>query len=343
VVSPLNCGLIAGVVVLVVALAAEGLHAARWVRIAPLAFGPRRRVMFTTAIVASLLRAVSAGTIAFALVTLTMLPAHTHKPGEIKENEYRHLVLVLDVSRSMTLEDAGPNGKLKRSERAADIIESFFERVQSEKYKTTLVAFHTEGKVVAKDTTDREVIRHILTEIPLRHAFKPGETNLFAGLEEAAKVAKPWPPNSAILMVVTDGDTVPGTGMPKMPASIGNNVAFIGVGNPTVPKAIGAHMSRQDASTLRQTAARLNGTYHDGNEKQMSSEFVSRIDERAGPKDLNKWTEREYALLALGLGSGFLALMPVALAVLGTGWSPGRRYAYVRNVTGDPVRAGAGV
>jgi Ca-activated chloride channel homolog len=110
-----------------------------------------------------------------------------------------------------------------------------------------------------------------------------------------------------------------------------------------VPKAIGAHMSRQDASTLRQTAARLNGTYHDGNEKHMTTELVSRIDERAGPKDKEKWTEREYALLALGLGSAFLTLTPVVLAILGTGWSPGRRTPFVRSVTREPARAGAGI
>jgi Ca-activated chloride channel family protein len=243
----------------------------------------------------------------------------------------------------MTLEDAGVNGKLKRSERAADLIESFFERVQAEKYKTTVVGFGTEGKVVVKDTSDREVIRHILTEIPLRHAFKAGETNMFAGLEEAAKVAKPWPPNSAILMVVTDGDTVPGTGMPKMPASIGNNVVFIGVGNPNVPKSIGSHMSRQDASTLRQSAVRLNGAYHDGNDKHLSTSLVSQIDERAGPKGEEGWTLREYALLFLLLGAGVLVLLPVVLAIVGMGWSPGRRGPNVRNVTREPVRAGASV
>ena len=107
---------------------------------------------------------------------------------------------------------------------------------------------------------------------------------MFAGLEEAAKIAKPWPPGSAVLMVVTDGDTVPATGMPKMPASVGNNVVMVGVGSPTVGKAFGGHMSRQDVSTLRQVATRLNGSYHDGNEKHLTTELVSKIDEKARPK-----------------------------------------------------------
>ena len=43
-----------------------------------------------------------------------LLPPKSYKTGEIKEGEYRHLVLVLDVSPSMQLDDAGPTGKQKR-------------------------------------------------------------------------------------------------------------------------------------------------------------------------------------------------------------------------------------
>ncbi|HJZ54340.1 MAG TPA: vWA domain-containing protein [Gemmataceae bacterium] len=337
-------GLAVAGAVMLLAVAAEVLHARRVIRAAPLAFGPRRRVMYPVAILAAILRTAAAGAAGFGLATLALLGPKTHKSSEIKESEYRHLVLVLDVSPSMAkIDDAGPTGKQMRSERAADLIESFFQRVAAEKYKTTLIAVYTDAKVVALDTTDREVIRNILTEIPLRHAFKAGETNMFAGLEEAAKVAKPWAPGSAVLMVVTDGDSVPSTGMPKMPASIGNNVVFVGVGNPNIARPIGPHMSRQDVSTLRQTAARLNGVYHDGNQNHMTTELVSRIDEKASPKDQGKWTEREYALLALGAGAGVLALLPAVLAVLGTGWSPGRRVPAVGSMKVEPTRAGVGV
>jgi Ca-activated chloride channel family protein len=325
-------GVAAGVAVLL-AVAAELLHARRVVRAAPLAFARRRRgAMYGVAALVGFLRVLAAGAAAWGLTTLALLPPRAHQTNEIKENEYRHLVLVLDVSGSMQLEDAGPTGKQRRAERAADLIQSFFERVAAERYKTTLIAVYTDAKTVALDTTDREVIRNILTDLPLRHAFKPGETNIFAGLEEAAKVAKPWAPGSAVLMVVTDGDSIPATGMPKMPMSIGNNVVFVGVGNPNVPKPISGHMSRQDVSTLRQAATRLNGTYHDGNEKHLSTELVSRIDEKAAPKDAGKWTLREYALLALGLGSAVLAFLPFVLAVVGTGWTPGRMKTASRNV-----------
>jgi Ca-activated chloride channel family protein len=319
-------GFVAAGVVVLLAVAAELLHFFRVLRAAPLAFGPKRGRLFVAA-VAPVFRVLALGAVAWGLAVLLLIPPKSHKEGEIKEGEYRHLVLVLDVSRSMEVEDAGPGGKQKRAQRAADLIASFFERVQAERYKTTVVAVANEAKPVVLDTTDREVIRNILTELPMRHAFKPGETNMFAGLEEAAKVAKPWTPGSAVLMVVTDGDTVPATGMPKMPASIGNNVVMVGVGNPTVGKSLGGHTTRQDVSTLRQVAARLNGTYHDGNEKQLTTELISRVDEKAKPKGADKWTPREYALLCVGAGAGVLALLPAVLTLLGTGWTPGRRPA----------------
>lgn len=314
---------VAGAVVLVAA-AAEVIHYFRVLRAAPLAFGPRRRWLALAAVTPAL-RTVAAGAAAWGLTVLVVLPPKSHKVGEIKAGEYRHLVLVLDVSRSMTVDDAGPDGKQPRRERAADLVQSFFERVQAERYKTTVVAFGKEAKPVVVDTFDREVVRNILSDLPIRHAFKPGETDLFAGLEEAAKIAKPWPPGSAILMVVTDGDTVPSTGMPKMPASIGNNVVMVGVGSPSSGKSLGGHTTRQDVSTLRQVATRLAGTYHDGNDKHLTTDLVSRIDERATPKAGPKWRAREYALVCTGAGAGVLAVLPVVLTLVGTGWTPGRR------------------
>jgi Ca-activated chloride channel family protein len=311
------------VAVLVVAAAAEALHFRRVVRAAPLAFGPNRG-MLAVAAVAALLRPAALGAVAWGLTTLLILPPKSYRTGEVKQNEYRHLVLALDVSPSMQIEDAGPTGKQKRADRAADIIHSFFERVQAEKYKTTVVALYTDAKPVVLDTADREVVRNILTELPMRHAFKPGETNMFSGLEEAAKIARPWPPGSAVLMLVTDGDTIPATGMPKMPASIGANVVIVGVGSPNNPKPIGPHMSRQDVSTLRQTAVRLNGTYHDGNDKMLSTELISRVDERAAPPEKEEWDDRRKALWCVGVGTPVLALLPAVLTLVGTGWSPGR-------------------
>lgn len=324
--------------VAVLAVAAEVLHFTRVTRAAPLAFGPYSG-MIALAVVAPILRVLSVAAVVWGLAMLATDKPMSHGKGQPRDNEYRHLVLVLDVSPSMQIEDAGPTGKQKRADRAADLIQSFFERVQAEQYKTTIVAVYTEAKPVVKDTTDREVVRNILTDLPMRHAFKSGETNLFAGLQQAAEIAKPWAPGTAVLMCVTDGDTVPATGMPKMPASIGTNVVMVGVGNPTVGKSIGGHMSRQDTSTLRQVATRLNGSYHDGNDKHLTTELVSRIDEKATPRREEKWSNRDYALLMITIGSAALVLVPFVLTVIGTCWHPGRHPWQARSGFGVPRRS----
>lgn len=329
VVEPLSFALVVCGVAVGLAVLAELLHFARVLRVAPLAFGPKRRRLFL-AVLAPVVRVAAAGGLAWGLAILATWPPKSHKMQEVMDSDYRHLVLVLDVSPSMQVADAGPDGKQKRVERAADLIQSFFERVQAERYKTTVVAVYTGAKPVVKDTADREVVRNILTDLPMRHAFKAGETNLFAGLEMAADIAKPWNPGSAILLVVTDGDTVPAIGMPKMPASIGNNVVMIGVGNPSVGKSIGGHMTRQDASTLRQVATRLNGTYHDGNDRQLSTELVSRVDEKATSKREDMMSPREWALVLAVTGGSVLALLPVVLTLSGTGWQPGRHPRVVK-------------
>jgi len=312
------------------AVVAELIHARRVMRVSALAFGPRGGFKFL-AVVGPILRVLAFAGVAWGLAALQWdVKPKSHRAGVIADGEYRHLILVLDVSPSMRLKDAGPGATQTRGQRAADLIQSFFERVQADRYKTTVIAVYTDAKPVVQDTYDREVVRNVLTELPMSHAFKSGETNIFAGLEEAAKIAKPWTPNTALLIVVTDGDTVPATGMPKMPPSIGTNIVVIGVGNPLVGKSIAGHSSRQDVSTLRSTATRLNGVYHDGNENHMSTDLVRSVDQRATPKREDKWTKREYALLAIGLGTGALALLPIVLTLLGTGWTPGRKLSAIR-------------
>ncbi|MBL8823773.1 MAG: VWA domain-containing protein [Planctomycetia bacterium] len=316
--------LLAMAVVLVV-LAAEVLHALRITQIARLAFGPGQRpASWVYAI--PLLRSLALGGFTWGVLTLLSLTPKTHRAGEVKPEEIRRLLLVLDVSPSMKLQDAGPLGKQRRDQRAADLLQSFFERVQRDRYRTTIVATFTGAKPVVQDTTDLEVVRNVLNDLPLAQAFEPGPTNLFAGLAEAAKLAAPWPPESTVLLFVSDGDTIPPLGMPRLPASI-KQVVVIGVGDQTVGKSIEGHQSRQDASALRQLAARLNGTYHNGNEKHLPTEMVTAMDDRAIPSWWDKLTRREYALLAIGFSSVLLGFLPFALQQWGSSWKPGIRYA----------------
>lgn len=302
---------------------AELLHIWRCRRLGRLAFGPHRRSSIWV-FVAPALRIASIAAVAWGLVTLMSIEPRVHRAGEIKPRDIKHVVLILDVSPSMRLDDAGPESDQSRVQRASDVLESFFKRVPLEQYRISVVAVYNGAKPVVIDTRDIEVVRNILNDLPMHYAFPVGKTTLFAGLDEAAKIAKPWQPGSTTILMITDGDTVPAKGMPRMPASI-RDVVVIGVGDPSKGRFIDGRQSRQETSVLNQIANRLNGTYHNGNEKHLSSSLIADLTKS---EDENPWEQlslREYALIAIVTGSSILALLPLLLHFAGTLWMPGVR------------------
>ncbi len=312
---------LAACLAVVIAMGAELLHARRVHRVALLAFGPSRRPA-PWVWAAPFARVAALAAVTWGLVTLMMLEPKVHNVAEIPESEYRHVVLVLDVSPSMRLQDAGPEAKQSRMQRAADVMESFFKRVAIEQYRISVVACYNGAKPVVIDTRDIEVVRNILNDLPMHYAFEAGKTDIFAGLEEAARIARPWRPKSTTVLLVTDGDTVPATGMPKMPAAVGG-VLVVGVGDPRAGKFIDGRQSRQETAVLRQVAHRLGGVYHNGNEKHLSTTVLKQLTAVTGHSKLAKYTRREYALMACAAGAGTIALLPLLLHYLGTRWRPG--------------------
>lgn len=308
----------------VLTLGAEWLHERRTHRLARLAFGPSGRPA-AWALAAPYVRTLAVAALAWGLTTLFVLEPMKHttegsrRPGG---REPDHILLVLDVSPSMRLVDAGAQKKLSRMQRAREVMQSFFDRVPLSQYSVSVVAFYTGAKAVVVDTTDFEVIRNILGDLPMHHAFRSGQTKLFDGLEEAAKIAAPWSPGSTTLVVLSDGDTVPATGMPKMPASIRNTIV-LGVGDPQAGKFIDGRNSRQDVATLSQIAARLGGVFHNANESHVSTGVIAHAFGIESESPFSKLTKREYALLAAALGALLLAGLPVLLFRFGTGWRPG--------------------
>jgi Ca-activated chloride channel family protein len=299
----------------------EWLHQRRVQRVAELSFGPSKKPR-AFARLWPLLRTAAFAALAFGLVSLLQIEPKVHKTGVLSESELQHLVLVLDVSPSMRLIDAGPSQKQSRMQRASDVMESFFRRVPVEQYRISVVATYNGAKPVVVDTSDLEVVRNILGDLPMHYAFPSGRTDIFAGLAEAAKIAQPWRPKSTVVALVSDGDSVPALGMPKMPPSV-RRVLVVGVGDATTGKFLDGHLSRQDRSTLRQVAARLSGVYHDGNLQHLSTETLELLTNTSGESALEKLTRREYALIAIAIGAALLALMPVLLHRAGTGWRPG--------------------
>ncbi len=335
--------ILAALAALVAGGAAEALHARRVRRIAPLAFGPRERPA-AWARSAPVLRAAALAAVAFGLVTLLLIPPEKVSRAETAagdSGEKKHVLLVLDVSPSMRLADAGPSGAQSRLQRARDVMESFFDRVPIETYRVSVVAVYNGAKPVVIDTKDFEVVRNILGDLPMEYAFPSGKTTLFAGIEEAARISKPWNPRSTTLVLVSDGDTVPASGMPRLPASIAS-VLVIGVGDPKVGKFIDGRHSRQDVSTLRQIAVRLGGSFHDGNEKHVATSLVSSAFDTGEGEPWVKLGLREYALIAALLGSLVLALLPFLLHYFGTGFRPGvpaERWR-AESAAPDPVAGG---
>ena len=311
------------VTVAVVVLAALGelLHARRVRAVAHLVHGPDGRPT-PLARIAPPLRTLALGGVVWGLVTLLFVDPKVHKSEEIPDSEWRHLLLVYDVSPSMLLKDAGPNGNLTRAARSRELLESLFERVPIGKFKITVIATYNGAKPVVEDTKDLEVVRHMLSEVDMRFAFKAGSTKLFDGIAEAARIAKPWRVGSALLVIVSDGDTVPATGMPTLPPSIGGTLV-VGVGDNLAGKFIAGHQSKQDESTLRQVAIRLGGEFHNGNKRHVPSDVLAAAAADARAALIEQLTLREYALLAIVVSTMLLALLPMLLHWFGTRWQPG--------------------
>lgn len=318
---------LAAAAALALALLAEWLHARRVRRVALLAFGPARRPG-ALGRAAPALRVLAAAALAWGLVSLLLVAPKLHSPGggQALRRDSKHVLLALDVSPSMRLVDAGPEHDQSRMARAQAVLGSFFQRIPIDEYRVSVVAVYNGAKPVVIDTRDMDVVDNVLGDLPMHYAFPAGKTRLFDGLEEAAKLAKDWEPWSTTLLVVSDGDTVPATGMPRMPASVAS-VLVVGVGDPVTGKFIDGRQSRQDSSTLRQLAARLGGAFHDANAKHLPSSLVADITAFGAESPFAAFTRREYALICIALGSALLALLPLLLHYFGTGWRPGARAA----------------
>jgi Ca-activated chloride channel homolog len=303
---------------------AEWLHVRRCRRVARLAFGPDGQPREWTVAV-PWLRMAAVGALAWGFATLLMIgPRVVRNTDLTPEGGFRHLIIALDVSPSMHLPDAGPDGKQARAQRASDVLMSLLQRVATDQVRVSIVAFYTGAKPVVVDTFDLEVVKNCLNDLPLDIAFNVGKTELLEGVRQSAELAKSWPLDSTTLVIVSDGDTLPDTGMPQLPRSI-RSTLVVGVGDALVGKFIDGHQSRQDAPTLRQLAARLRGDYFDANRKHLPSTSLAALSRSLPLRDTRERGLREAALACIGLGGFTFAILPVVLAFLGSAWQAGIR------------------
>ncbi len=304
-----------------VCAAAEWLHARRVRRLAHLAFGPaahpRRWVRFVGP-----LRVAAMGAAVWGLVVLWRIdPAGARQPaaGNADAKAQRHLVLALDVSPSMYIEDAGPLEKQKRADRARDVLRSVLERLDLRQTLVSVVAFYGTARPVVVDTFDPEVIANVLDDLPLEHAFAVGKTNLYESVNGAADVAKSWRAGSAALVIISDGDTLPPKAPPQLPRAF-SDLLVLGVGDPYRGEYIDGHVSHQDKTSLEQLALQLHGDYFDVNARHVPSERLLRVAASMPTKEPFEFGRREIAVAALFGGACWLTFAGPLLALAGGAW-----------------------
>lgn len=299
---------------LIIASAAERWHARRVAAVARLAFGPAQRPS-RWALAAPHLRVAAFTATAWGAAVLLIYDPVERDERPAREAS-RHLLVCLDVSPSMMLKDAGPDvEKVTRGVWAGKVVQGILDRIDTEVTRVTLFAFYTDALPVVQETFDKEVIRNALDGLPMYVAFQPGSTDMHKGVSKTLEYARVWPRKSAMLVVVSDGDTSAGKAAISRPDSIADAIV-VGVGDPHRSTMINGHASRQDATSLKQLAARLGGMYHNGNAKHLPSKVLDGLS-ITSPRGSAALSLRDAALVASGAGSTVLALLGPMLILLG--------------------------
>ena len=124
------------------------------------------------------LRVLSLAGFAWGLATLLMLKIAPPDGGkDSANNDSTRVVFVADLSPSMYLVDAGPDGKLTRQDRMRDVVEGILQRV-SGNLRFGVIAFYTDSMPVVMEARDPELVRNVLNGLPVTYAMPLGQTDL---------------------------------------------------------------------------------------------------------------------------------------------------------------------
>jgi len=309
-----NLAFLAALATTLIASLAEWRHARRVARVARLAFGPAGAPAWWAGAAPVVRIAGLSAAVWGAIILAHWDPVETDvKPSP---RAARQLLVVLDVSPSMNLKDAGPEvDKVSRGVWGGRVLQGILDRLDMKDTRVSLVAFYTKALPVLQDTTDKNVVSMVTGGLPLYVAYDAGETDMASGLEQAFELSKGWARGSTTLVVISDGDLKAAPRVPRKPLSIAD-VIVIGVGDPSKATIISGHTSKQDEWTLRQLAASLGGYYHQGNTRHLPTEVVEKL-ASISPRVGSLIGTREAALAALGAGGGMVGLIGPMLAWFG--------------------------
>lgn len=310
--------LVTALAILLVVSLAEWLHTRRIRIAARLAFGPSGAATWTK--VVPWLRVASLAAFTWGLVILFILKIEA--PDDASANE-RHdaeatrLVFVADLSPSMFLADAGPDGTLSRHTRMREVVEGILQRVSGH-LRFGVIGFYTDSLPVVMEARDPELVRNVFNGLPLTYAMPVGQTDLGTAINRTLEIVEDFPKNSTRMIILTDGDSVPLAPINPRPASV-REVLVLGVGNPKKGSFIDGHQSRQEADTLQRIATSLLGVYHDVNDKHLTTEALGDL---VVPLALphQGLTLAQWAVLAMVLSAFIYAFIPVALEFFGSDW-----------------------
>ncbi len=299
----------------------EWLHARRCARIGTLAFGPSGRARRWT-IAVPILRVLALTALAWSLVTLVSFNNLVRERNR-KTQTNRHLMVLLDVSPSMLLKDAGERSDQTRNARASAVLKSVLDRVPGDHVRFSAAGFYTETRPLVTECVDRELILHLAGGTPFHITYRPGKTDLLKCLNQAGELMKDWERKSTTLLVISDGDSVAPTGLKPMPSSV-SQVIFAGVGDSARGTFIDGHLSRQDTATLSQLSRRLGGSFFDCNVRQIPSDALAKLNAEEPGAAKWKTDRRVLALILLASSTFLLCLLPLLLETLGSVRRPRR-------------------
>jgi Ca-activated chloride channel family protein len=309
-------GVVAGVFML--AVLAEWLQSRRILRVARLAFGPKGRPRSWVRVIPYLRAACLTG-IAWALLSLLAI-AHSTASSQTRATEAgaEQLVMLVDISPSMEIADAGPKAEQTRSERLRDVVSVILGRM-GRQVRYSLLCFYTRTIPISRQAHDKAVVANVFDGLPIYKAMQPGQTDLEDALKYTLDFIKDFPRKSVTLMICTDGDTKPIADIGELPESL-KTALILGVGNPLDGTAIDGHLSYQDQVTLRELAKRLHGHSFDVNSRQLSSAALGNLC-YIGSLEKNDGIDRQSISLGiLALCTFIYTLIPLLLDCCGSDW-----------------------
>lgn len=267
-----------------------------------------------------LLRVASLTAFAWGATTLLMIkltPAEDAQTKERKDAEATRLIFVADLSPSMFLQDAGPDGTQTRHARMREVVEGILQRI-SGNLRFGVIGFYTDSLPVVMEARDPELVRNVFNGLPLTYAMPLGQTDLGKAVNATLEILPNFPKGSTRLIIFTDGDSVNLAPITSRPESV-REVLVLGLGNPLKGTYIDGHQSRQEAETLQRLATSLGGTYEDVNTKHLATTALGDL---VVPLALptNRLSLSQLAVLAMVLGAVINALIPLALEFLGSDW-----------------------